>query len=55
LTRKTVALSDGKETRCFTFTYDACGKNELTDVFSEKCDGAVSTQYTYSYTCFGGT
>ena len=55
LTRKTVALSDGKETRCFTFTYDTCEKNNLTTVFSEKCDGAVSTQDTYSYTCFGGS
>jgi YD repeat-containing protein len=54
LTRKTVALSDAKETRCFSFTYDTCEKNQLTAVFSEKCDGSVSTQDTYSYACFGG-
>ncbi|MBN2574464.1 MAG: hypothetical protein JXP73_07850 [Deltaproteobacteria bacterium] len=55
LGRKTVVLSSGKETRCFTFTYDSCGKNLLTYLYSENCDGATSTQTTYSYACFGGS
>jgi hypothetical protein len=57
LTRKTVALSGstaGKESDCYTFTYDTCGTHETSYQVSPACDGNPSSQSTYSYACFGG-
>jgi hypothetical protein len=55
LTQKLLSLGGtnaGKESQCYTMTYDSCG-NTLTELASYDCtdSGCMST---YSYACFGG-